>query len=336
MDSKLPFITIAMPVWNEERFIGNVLTELLRQDYPSDRFEIIVADGESDDRTCEIVEGIARSHPQIILISNPSRLSSSGRNVGFRNGKGDIFLIIDGHCEIRNSRLLKEVASCLEESGAHCLGRPQPFIVPDEPCIQKAIALARASWLGHSVNSLIHSDKEGFVSPVSVGCAYKREVIEKVGYTAELFAACEDVEFNYRVEKAGFKTFFSPRIAVHYYPRESISGLWHQLVRYGEGRARFMFKHPEAANLDMFLPPLFLGGAFVGSVLGFISKYFLLCYVSILSAYFVIVTTESMRLSRGSGFRFALNLIVVFLVIHTSIAFGLIRGGYKIITKRLS
>ena len=54
----------------------------------------------------------------------------------------------------------------------------------------------------------IHAEEEGYVSPVSMGCAYSRSVFDKIGYVDESFDACEDVEFNYRVEKEGFKTFF--------------------------------------------------------------------------------------------------------------------------------
>lgn len=326
MQSSLPFITISMPVRNEERFIGQTLNELLRQEYPEDRYEIIVADGESIDSTREIVSKIARANPRVILMSNHGRLPSSGRNVGFKNGKGDIFLVIDGHCLINNRQLLKNVAECFNKSGAQCLGRPQPFIIPEKRDEQRAIALARTSWLGHSGNSLIHADREGFVSPVSVGCAYKREVFEKIGYVDESFDACEDVEFNFRVEKAGLKTYFSNKIAVYYYPRKNISELWKQLVRYGEGRARFISRHPAAVNLDIFLPLIFLSGVFTGPFAIFINKFLFLFYLLSLLVYLSIISFESVRLSGSDGFSFKVILMKAFFIIHTGLGFGFAKG----------
>jgi len=334
-DTSRPFITVAMPVRNEESFVRVTLMELLDQHYPSELFEIIVADGESADSTREFVEEVARTHPQVILMSNPGRLSSSGRNVGFRNGKGDIFLVIDGHCKIDNKRLLRNVVECFEKSNAQCLGRPQPYIVPEEPTMQRAIALVRTSWLGHSSNSYIHSNKEGFVSPVSVGCAYKREVIESIGFLDESFDACEDLEFNYRVQKAGFKTFFSPKIAVSYYPRPDLGGLWHQLLRYGEGRSRFMFKYPETVNLDMSLPVIFILGASLGPILVFLNIYLLWTYITFLFLYLTIVAIESMRLSSRSRLAFTLKLIVAFVTLHVGIGIGLLKGIYKAISGNL-
>ncbi len=335
MESQLPFITIAMPVRNEERYIGDILNDLLKQDYPTDRYEIIVADGDSTDGTRRVIKEIAHSHPQIVLLPNPGLLPSSGRNVGFKNGKGDLFLVVDGHCRIKNRQLLANLVDCFQKNGAHCLGRPQPFIVPEDPNMQRAIALARSSRLGHSTDSFIHSSKEGFVSPVSVGCAYKREVFEAIGFVDETFGACEDVELNYRVERAGFKTFFSPRIAVYYYPRKDLTELFWQLVRYGEGRIQFICKHPETINLNMFLPLIFVAGIFSGPILGLINSYFLSFYLSALLLYFIILFIESNRLSKGIGFHFASKLMLAFVATHVSVGVGLIKGLYYITIKRL-
>ena len=140
-----PFITVVMPVRNEARFIGETLGQLVAQDYLPDRYEIIVADGMSDDGTREIVLDLSRQHPQVRLLDNPKRLSSAGRNVGFKKGQGDYFLVVDGHCYIPDNQLLNNVADCFEQSGADCLGRPQPLDPPGLSDFQKSVALARAS-----------------------------------------------------------------------------------------------------------------------------------------------------------------------------------------------
>ena len=40
-------------------------------------------------------------------------------------------------------------------------------------------------------------------------------------YFDENFDACEDVDFNYRVKKAGLKSYISQKLTVLYYPRSS-------------------------------------------------------------------------------------------------------------------
>ena len=49
-----------MPCLNEERFIEACLESVRRQDYPPDRYEILVADGGSTDRTRAITRSTRR------------------------------------------------------------------------------------------------------------------------------------------------------------------------------------------------------------------------------------------------------------------------------------
>lgn len=266
-DERLPFLSVVVPVRNEARFIAGTLEQLVSQDYPRERFEILVADGRSDDGTRDIVRDFSARHPQVRLLDNPRLLSSAGRNVGFRAGRGDCFLVIDGHCHIPDDKLLRNVAECFEESGAHCLGRPQPLDPPGLTPFQRSVALARSSRLGHGGDSLIYGEREGYASPVSNGAAYRREVFERVGYVNEDFDACEDVEFNWRVEQAGFVSYTSPRLTVRYYPRESLAGLLRQMRRYGRGRRRLLRGHPRAGSLTGLVPPVFAAGVLLAAAL---------------------------------------------------------------------
>ncbi len=318
----LPFITIVVPVRNEERSIGQTLRELIAQDYPRDRFEIIVADGESTDRTKEILSEIINKHTQVRLVDNPKRLSSAGRNLGFQNGRGDIFVVVDGHCWIGHDQLLKNIVACFEKSGAHCLGRPQPLDPPGLSPFQQAVAAARASLIGHGADSLIYSKKEGFVSPVSHGAVYRREVVETVGPVDESFDACEDVEFNLRVEKAGFKTFMSPSIAVKYYPRESLTALWHQMVRYGRGRFRLLRKHPERLSLTGLVPAGLAAGIVLVPAAAAIHPPAGALGAFLYGSYLTVLFAESLRLARRSGWGSLKYFPLIFLAIHFGLGFG--------------
>ncbi len=106
-----PFISVIVPVRNEERFIGDTLDHLLVQRYDPRRFEVLVADGGSTDSTREIVAGYARRHPQVRLLKNEGRLSSAGRNVAVCASRGEIVLLVDGHCRLDDPWHLAEAAS---------------------------------------------------------------------------------------------------------------------------------------------------------------------------------------------------------------------------------
>ena len=155
-----------------------------------------------------------------------------------RHGRGDFFVLVDGHCDIGDRDYIRNVVSAFERSGADCLGRPQPLEIAGASPVQEAIATAPRSWLGHNPSSFIFAAEERFVAASSVAIAYRRSVFEKVGFFDERFDACEDVEFNTRIDRAGLKCFFTPRIAVRYHPRGTMPGLVYQMTRYGRGRLR--------------------------------------------------------------------------------------------------
>ena len=104
--------------------------------------------------------------------------------------------------------------------------------------------------------------------PQSVAVAYRREVFETVGLFDESFDACEDVEFNHRVARAGLRCFFTPRVGVRYHPRATLAGLFRQMARYGRGRVRLLRKHPDTFSLPGFLPAAFLFGLVAGAAAG--------------------------------------------------------------------
>ncbi len=331
----VPFITIVMPVRNEAPFIAATIGQLLCQEYPADRYEIVVADGGSDDGTREIVMDIARCHAQVRLLDNPGHRSSSGRNLGFKQGRGDIFLVVDGHCFIPDDHLLENTVACFEKSGADCLGRPQPLDPPDLTEFQKAVALARASRIGHGGDSLIFDRYEGFASPVSNGATYRRGLFDTVGYVDETFDACEDVEFNYRVERAGLTCYTSPTLAIRYYPREDLPGLMRQMVRYGKGRCRFIRKHPAALTFNQLIPAGFVAVGAVFAVLLVMvtlgrmpSRSVIPAGAGLFTVYWAIIMVESCRIAAKNGWHAFRWLPFVFFTVHFGLGWGFIQQAF--------
>ncbi|RMG43942.1 MAG: glycosyltransferase family 2 protein [Acidobacteria bacterium] len=327
-----PFISVVVPVRNEEATVGRVLERLLEQDYPEDRFEILVCDGRSTDGTRRVVAAVAARDTRVRLLDNPGIRSSAGRNVGFRNARGDYALVIDGHVEIPGRDLLRTVAEIFERTGAECLGRPQPLIPVPGSRWSESIALARASWLGHSRSSFIYSDAEGFVPAASVGAAYRREVFEKIGYLDEDFDACEDVEFNTRLDEAGMRCYISPRLTVFYHARRDLPGLWRQMFRYGFGRCKFLLKHPRRLTWEQAALPGFVAWTLSGPafLLGGLPAAAL--WAVPVAAYGLLVLIESTRLARRHGWWRWPHFAAIFPVIHfglgTGFLWSLLRRGH--------
>lgn len=245
----LPFISVILPVRNERAMLPRLIDELLRQNYPSDRFEILVVDGGSSDGTADLVRRrFTNKHVRIKVLQNPGIRCSAGRNVGIRAAAGDVIVFIDGHCTIPSGNLLEDTAAILAQSRAGCLCRPQPLLAASETNTGEAIAQIRSAQAEREMKSC------GFVDPVQGGCAYRREVFSRVGLFDESFDGCEDAEFNTRVRKAGIRAYADPRLAVHYQPRNDVRALFHQMVRSGRGHVRLLRKHAGSVAKAQFAP----------------------------------------------------------------------------------
>ncbi|MDR1384692.1 MAG: glycosyltransferase family 2 protein [Planctomycetaceae bacterium] len=317
------FISVIVPVRNEEKHITAVLDALLAQEYPKDRFEVLVADGCSTDKTYETVRGYAERHSQIQLFLNPKKLSSAARNIGIRESHGEIIVIIDGHCLIDNPQMFANIDRAMRSSEIAALGRPQPLFLENASALQKAIALARHSRLGHHPDSFIYSDQPQRVPAISTAVVYRRAVFEQIGMFDERFDACEDCELNYRIDQAGLLCYFTPDIAVSYKPRNSIRGLFRQLYRYGRGRIRLAKKHRDSFSFKMFLPALMILGVLIGGVLSFLSPLAYWGYIAALILYMMIVGLESLRLVFINRFAAGIVLLpIIFLTIHAASGIG--------------
>ncbi|MEN6457934.1 MAG: glycosyltransferase family 2 protein [Thermoguttaceae bacterium] len=321
----LPWISVIVPVRNEAASIERTLDGLLSQDYDPARWEVLVVDGQSSDGTAALAQRVAEWHPAVRVLTNPRWLSSSARNLGIQAARGEIALIIDGHCEIGDDQYLRHVAAAFERSGADCVGRPQPLDVSDATSLQRAIAAARSSWLGHHPRSRVYSTEAGIVPAASVAVAYRRAVFDKIGRFDERFDACEDVELNYRIDRAGLRCYFAPELAVRYRPRASLLGLFVQLVRYGRGRMRLLRKHPGTVSPGTLAPLLFTVGLGAGAPLGLAASWLLDVYLAAGAFYTLVVMVVSVRLSlrRRSG-RLFVWLPIVFLTVHLAAGVGML------------
>jgi len=217
------------------------------------------------------------------------------------------------------------VANAFARSGADCIGRPQPLDVTGAKRLQLAVAVARSSPLGHHPASHIYSGREGFVPPQSVAIAYRRSVFETIGLFDETFDACEDVEFNHRVDRAGLRCFFTPRVRLHYFPRSSLSGLFRQMVRYGRGRMRLLSKHRDTFSLPGFLPAAFLTGLVAGPVFAAWLPMLWLSYSGVIGVYVGTVLVTSMLLAMRERRPDLLPLLpLVFLAVHIGAGTGML------------
>jgi cellulose synthase/poly-beta-1,6-N-acetylglucosamine synthase-like glycosyltransferase len=92
---KNPFISIIIPVYNEESVIERRLNNILESSYPSNKMEIIVIDSGSSDNTSRIIK--SRFNDKVTLVQEALRHGKAHAvNLGLSMSSGEIIILTDG------------------------------------------------------------------------------------------------------------------------------------------------------------------------------------------------------------------------------------------------
>jgi succinoglycan biosynthesis protein ExoA len=259
----LPFVSVVIPVFNEERYIEACLASVLDQDYPANRYEVIVADGGSTDHTRAIVESTAARHPNVRLIDNPGRTQAHGLNLGILASRGDYIARQDGHAEWSPHHLRRSVELLVETGADNVGGRADGEGVT---VMGRAIARAMRSPFGVGGARYRYSTRVEELPTVFPG-TFRRTAFERVGLYDEAYPPHEDYELNHRIRETGGRVLFSPDIPTRYFVRESIRALASQYFRYGRSKVRVARANPGVIRPYHLAAPLFVAGIPVAAVL---------------------------------------------------------------------
>ncbi|MCI0615923.1 glycosyltransferase family 2 protein [bacterium] len=320
-DSKLeqiPFVSVIMPVRNEEDFIEHSLGSVLKQDYPEDRMEILVVDGNSKDGMRQKIQS-----PRVKILDNPAGIVPSSLNIGLRNAMGDVIIRVDGHCVLPFD-YISNCVQVLRESGADCAGGRQKAY--GEGVVGKVIALAMSSRFGVGTAYFHYGTKPTWVDTVYLG-AYQRDTFQKTGGFDEELVRNQDDEFNFRLAQAGGKIRFDPKISANYYARDSISRLWKQYFEYGFYKVLVIRKRRAVSSIRQLAPSAFVIALLLSFILALVSGQMWIM-ATVLGPYLLANFGTSVFLGY-QRIRTILLLPIVFGCMHIAYGVGFLAGLWR-------
>ena len=256
MSSSPLAVTAVVAARNEERFIEACVRSLLAQQPPDGGFEVIVAEGRSDDATRSILERLAEKDGRLRIIDNPARITPAAFNAAIQQARGRYVAFMSAHARYPGDYLVRcfELA---ERLGADNVGGPA--IAEGRGYIQRGIAASHHSPFsvgGASWHSLEHEGKAGTV----FGGFYRKDVFNRVGLFDEDLVRNQDDELNFRLELAGGLIWQSPAVRSWYSPRSTLGALFRQYQQYGYWKVRILLKHGRMPSLRHYVPAVFVLG----------------------------------------------------------------------------
>ncbi|MBM4431072.1 MAG: glycosyltransferase family 2 protein [Chloroflexi bacterium] len=317
-----PRVSLLIPMCNEAGYIEHCLASIFAQDYPNDRLEILVLDGQSTDGSWRIVERLFQEHPNCHLLPNPKITQAAGWNLGIQASHGDIIGIVSAHAELAPDYVSTAVETLLR-TGADMVGGPMRAV--SDGLVGQAIALATSTFFGIGGGRFHYTDREEEVDTVYMGLCW-RELYERIGGFDEEMVRNQDDELSYRLLKHGGRIVCNPAIRSRYYNRSTLSGLWRQYFHYGVWKVRVLQKHPRQMRLTQFAPPA-LAAALLGfTLLGPTTRLGQLLLALVVASYIVANLAASLWIARKQDWRHPLLLSVAFAVIHLSYGPGFLIG----------
>jgi len=243
-----PQLSIIIATHNSEELIEHCLKSITSQNYPREKFEIIVVDDGSTDKSVEISKNAGANK---VVLTEPCSLSRA-RNIGVENAQSDFLAFIDSDCEARDG-WVKSIIQGFREVKA--LSGPIYNGNPKSP----------VAWAEYFVEfGGFHEYRQRSKIRFMPGCngACTREAFSKAGGFTDLRAS-DDVLFGESLRKVGIDSFFLPDVKISHLCRTEMKKLSSNMKLLGKYFVRTRKESPEIPytwliSSRIFIPIIFL------------------------------------------------------------------------------
>lgn len=232
-----PFVSVVVPALNCADDVAGFADSMRLQDYPAERFEVIVVDNGSSDDTLERVKASG-----MIGLQRLEKGRTKALNTGIAVAKGEFILTTDLSCRAEPHW----IRTIVETFDAY----------PDAGCVAGDIKLLRTE----NNDVIDFQERCNYMSPLlalerrrlphmpfadGANASFRRKVFDEIGGFEETFMKAGDVEICYRLlVLTNYTIVFNPN-ALMWEPGEpSLRALLHQRFRMGLGQHLMRMKYP--------------------------------------------------------------------------------------------
>lgn len=218
-------LSVVIPLYNAERYIGELLESLAAQEWDGD-WEVVIADNGSNDRGVAIAESYGDRLPRLHIVDASSRSGSGhARNVGARVGEGSSLVFLDQD-DVPGDGYVATMGEAL---------RSHEFV-----CGRQEVEKLNPEWTRKQRPS---GQYEGPMMwnydflPYAAGgtLGIRRSAFDAVGGFDEavMVADCADLCWRVQLDHGADLTFI-PDAVLHYRYRDSVRSMFKQQKGYGE------------------------------------------------------------------------------------------------------
>lgn len=200
MPGEAPMVTLIVPARNEEHNVAPLLQDLYAQDHPKARTEVILVDDGSEDRTRTIAEGMARTWPELHVLSATGTGKKAAIAQGVAEASGDLIILTD--CDVRcGPERVTSIVRHWSANASHMV--VLPVITRGTGSLGRMQENEQWALTGAAIGAAAEGAP---LLAYGANLAFTREAFLQVGgYSGERFASGDDMFLLQRMRSRGFR-----------------------------------------------------------------------------------------------------------------------------------
>ena len=171
-------VSIIVPCYNEQKTIRYLLEAIAEQTYSLSKLEVIIADGNSNDGTIDVINDFATNNPnlRIKVVVNHKKIIPAALNLAIEASEGDILIRLDAH-SIPSQNYVELCVRELRNGLGDNVGGVWDIKPQGDNIIARSIALAASHPVAVGDAQYRYTDKAAFVDTVPFG-TFRRELFD--------------------------------------------------------------------------------------------------------------------------------------------------------------
>lgn len=256
-------ISVIVPTHNRKDKLMQCLGSLFKQSYPQDNFEVIVIDDGSIDGTDDLLQEIAREHPNFRYFRQPRKGPAAARNFGMAEARSEFVAFTDNDCIAGAGWLENMVHAHKSECAALAIGGLTRVNTHNTGALV-------SQFLSDGAIRVSSCDQTDVIFFPTCNVSVKKSLLGKEGFN-ELFPlpAGEDAEFFWRLFKQGNRFSYRQEIEIFHNCYSTFRSFLRQAYMYGRGNYLVQYihgDHPLFAEIKTRNNPAFIAGTVINIV----------------------------------------------------------------------
>jgi cellulose synthase/poly-beta-1,6-N-acetylglucosamine synthase-like glycosyltransferase len=238
-----PNVSVMIPARNEEHVTERVLQRMTELTYPKEKFEVIVIDDASIDRTGEKTKRFAKNYSFIHVVQRSQTEGGKGKpealNCGLKHVSGELIYCFDADYYPQRD-IIEKLTACFRDPKVGAVqGRVTVLNEPDS-LVTRLVALERIG--GYRVDQFARNELELISQFGGTVGGFRRTLIETLeGWNPDILA--EDTDLTFRIYLAGFKVKYVNDADCYEEAVENWRSYWRQRSRWAKGHMQCAFRH---------------------------------------------------------------------------------------------